>query len=438
MADIKGVQLGRLLEINIYNYNSNEVVTFSGFDMECEFYKTDDAVNEASIGKVAIYNMTDETFNKINIEGCELEVKFGYEGTEVKEQRLFLAFVTAVDRHINGSNVITVFQVSLNFKEYNFTPITVARKEKTIGSIITQVGELYEAVFKIDLGNIPKECQGKVTEYITDGLIPKFTFNGTLDEFLKRINNDFGLTNHTVSEGIKGTNNKVVKELIFTFRDNYVPIIINKVNKPYAKIKQQQELDILFQRDTSDVVTILNHDTGLIGTPQVEYKIQRVSEYWNFAETDQQTFESQVRQQNKNIREADANAKRAEREAKAKEKGKTLKPRKPKKAGMISVRRKYLKARALPNPAVRPLSIIEIQSKIKENSGLYRVRGVHFSVNNFKQEVYMEMTLESVDTEDKVVYVDPSVENDYEINGSLGYGFGSGSESDMETGGFEE
>ena len=216
----------------------------------------------------------------------------------------------------------------------------------------------------------------------------------------------------------------------------YVPIIINKVNKPYAKIKQQQELDILFQRDTSDVVTILNNDTGLIGTPQVEYKIQRVSEYWNFAETDQQTFESQVRQQNKNIREADANAKRAEREAKAKEKGKTLKPRKPKKAGMISVRRKYLKARALPNPAVRPLSIIEIQSKIKENSGLYRVRGVHFSVNNFKQEVYMEMTLESVDTEDKVVYVDPSVENDYEINGSLGYGFGSGSESDMDTGGF--
>lgn len=438
MADIKGVQLGRLLEINIYNYNSNEVVTFSGFDMECEFYKTDDAINEASIGKVAIYNMTDETFNKINIEGCELEVKFGYEGTEVKEQRLFLAFVTAVDRHINGSNVITVFQVSLNFKEYNFTPITVARKEKTIGSIITQVGELYEAVFKIDLGNIPKEYQGKVTEYITDGLIPKFTFNGTLDEFLKRINNDFGLTNHTVSEGIKGTNNKVVKELIFTFRDNYVPIIINKVNKPYAKIKQQQELDILFQRDTSDVVTILNHDTGLIGTPQVEYKIQRVSEYWNFAETDQQTFESQVRQQNKNIREADANAKRAEREAKAKEKGKTLKPRKPKKAGMISVRRKYLKARALPNPAVRPLSIIEIQSKIKENSGLYRVRGVHFSVNNFKQEVYMEMTLESVDTEDKVVYVDPTIENDYEINGSLGYGFGSGSESDIDTGGFEE
>lgn len=437
MADIKGVQLGRLLEINIYNYNSNEVVTFSGFDMECEFYKTDDAVNEASIGKVAIYNMTDETFNKINIEGCELEVKFGYEGTEVKEQRLFLAFVTAVDRHIDGSNVITVFQVSLNFKEYNFTPITVARKEKTIGSIITQVGELYEAVFKIDLGNIPKEYQDKVTEYITDGLIPKFTFNGTLDEFLKRINNDFGLTNHTVSEGIKGTNNRVVKELIFTFRDNYVPIIINKVNKPYAKIKQQQELDILFQRDTSDVVTILNHDTGLLGTPQVEYKIQRVSEYWNFAETDQQTFESQVRQQDRNIREAQASLKRAEREAKAKEKGKTLKPRKPRKAGTISVRRKYLKARALPNPAVRPLSIIEIQSKIKENSGLYRVRGVHFSVNNFKQDVYMEMTLESVDTEDKVVYVDPTTENDFEMNGSLGYDISVGSESDIETGGIE-
>lgn len=437
MADIKGFQIGRLLEVNIYNYNSNEVVTFSGFDIECEFYKTDDAVNEASIGKVAIYNMTDETFNKINITGCELEVKFGYEATEAKAQRLFLAFVTAVDRHIDGSNVITVFQVSLNFKEYNFTPITVSKKEKTVGSIITQVGEFYDAVFKIDLGNIPKDQRSKVTEYITTGLIPKFTFNGTLAEFLKRINNDFGLTNHNVSEDIKGSKNKLVKELIFTFRDNYVPIILNKVNKPFAKIREQQELDILFQRDTSDVVTILTQDTGLLGTPQVEYKIQRVSEYWNFAETDQQTFESQVRQQNRNIKEAQASLKRAEREAKAAEKGKTLKPRKPRKAGTISVRRKYLKARALPNPAVRPLSIIEIQSKIKENSGLYRVRGVHFSINNFNQEVYMEMTLESVDTEDKVVYVDPTAEGDFEMNGSLGYDISVGSESDIETGGIE-
>lgn len=434
MADIKGFQIGRILEVNVYNYNTNEVVTFSGFDIECEFYKTDDAVNEASIGKVAIYNMTDETFNKIDINGCELEVKFGYEATEIKEQRLFLAYVTTVDRYIDGSNVITVFQVSLNFKEYNFTPITTSRKEKTIGSIITQVGEFYEAVFKIDLGNIPKEYQSKVTDYITTGLIPKFTFNGTLDEFLRRINNDFGLTNHTVSEGIKGTNNRLVKELIFTFRDNYVPTIINKVNRPYSKIKQQQELDILFQRDTSDVVTILNHDTGLLGTPQVEYKIQRVSEYWNFANTDQQTFESQVRQQNKNIKDAEASIKRDQQEAKALEKGKTLKPRKPRKSGTISVRRKYLKARALPNPSVRPLSIIEIQSKIKENSGLYRVRGVHFSINNFKSEIYMEMTLESVDTEDKVVYVDPTSDSGFEMNGELGLGVSAGSDLDMNTG----
>lgn len=434
MADIKGFQIGRILEVNVYNYNTNEVVTFSGFDIECEFYKTDDAVSEASIGKVAIYNMTDETFNKIDINGCELEVKFGYEATEMKEQRLFLAYVTTVDRYIDGSNVITVFQVSLNFKEYNFTPITTSRKEKTIGSIITQVGEFYEAVFKIDLGNIPKEYQSKVADYITTGLIPKFTFNGTLDEFLRRINNDFGLTNHTVSEGIKGTKNKLVKELIFTFRDNYVPTIINKVNKPYSKIKQQQELDILFQRDTSDVVTVLNHDTGLIGTPQVEYKIQRVSEYWNFSNTDQQTFESQVRQQNKNIKDAQASIKRDQQEAKAAEKGKTLKPRKPRKAGTISVKRKYLKARALPNPSVRPLSIIEIQSKIKENSGLYRVRGVHFSINNFKSEIYMEMTLESVDTEDKVVYVDPTSEAGFEMNGELGVGVSAGSDFDMNIG----
>lgn len=437
MADIKGVQFGRLLEVNVFNFNTNEVVTFSGFDMECEFYKTDDAVNEASIGRVAIYNMTDETFNKIDITGCELEVKFGYEETNSKAQRLFIASVVSVDRHIDGSNIVTVFQVSLNFREYNFTPVSLSKREKTIASIITQVGEYYDAVFKIDLANIPKEHQSKVSDYLTLGLLPKFTFNGTLNEFLKRLNNDFGLTNHAVTEGTTGNNSKVVKELVFTFRDNYVPTIINKVNKPYAKIKEQQELDILFQRDTSDVVTILTHDTGLIGTPQVEYKIQRVSEYWQFTETDQQTFESQVRQQNKNIREANAAAKRAEREAKAKEKGKTLKPRKPRKAGTISVKRKYLKARALPNVAVRPLSIIEIQSKLKENSGLYRVRGVHFSINNFKSDVYMEMTLESVDTEDKVVYVDPTSDGDFNFNGSLGSEYTVGSESDLDTGGFD-
>lgn len=437
MADIKGVQFGRLFEVNIFNFDTNEVVTFSGFDMECEFYKTDDAVNEASIGKVAIYNMTDETFNRINITGCELEVKFGYEESDSKAQRLFLASVVSVDRHIDGTNIITVFQVSLNFREYNFTPVSISRREKTIGSIITQVGEVYDAVFKIDLGNVPKEHQSKVVDYVTLGLIPKFTFNGTLNEFLKRINNDFGLTNHTVSEGIKGTTSSLVKELIFTFRDNYVPIIVNKANKPYARIKEQQELDILFQKDTSDIVTILTPDTGLQGTPQVEYKIQRVSEYWNFAETDQQTFESQVRQQDKNIREANASAKRAEREAKAKEKGKTLKPRKPRKSGTISVRRKYLKARALPNVAVRPLSIIEIQSKLKENSGLYRVRGVHFNINNFKPDVYMEMTLESVDTEDKIVHTDSTNDEEFNFSGNLGSEYTVGSESDMNTGEFE-
>ena len=78
-------------------------------------------------------------------------------------------------------------------------------------------------MFKIDLANIPKEHQSKVSDYLRLGLLPKFTFNGTLNEFLKRLSNDFGLTNHSVTEGTAGNNSKVVKELVFTFRDNYVP-----------------------------------------------------------------------------------------------------------------------------------------------------------------------------------------------------------------------
>lgn len=398
----ENTQFGRQIEVRIKNFETNTLTTFnSGFDIECQFYKTIDEVTEASIGSVTVYNITDETFQKVNLKHCELEFLYGYVYAGGLK-RLFLADVVSVDRSTDSKgNIITVFQVSINFRQYNFLPLTISQRETSLGKIVFGLSDIYDVGIDFKLDNIPEEHRDAVAEYVMTARVPRVSYVGNFKKFFDELKRTFGVILHS-NEGVNGvaSNGKkaeVVQGLTFMFANNQVPAVINKATKPYQKISSPDLSKDLFQEDVQDdIVTIFNYETGLLESPKVEYKIQKVPEDWKFNKGEEQTFESQVRQQNQNIKAAEAASKRAEREKKAKEKGKVLKLQKPKKKGTISIKRKFLKAKTLINADVRPRSLVQIESIIAENNGVYRVHSVTFTANNTSSS-YMELQLESVD-----------------------------------------
>ena len=267
---------------------------------------------------------------------------------------------------------------------------------------------------------------------------PRVSYVGNFKKFFDELKRTFGIILHS-NEGVNGvaSNGKkaeVVQGLTFMFANNQVPAVINKATKPYQKISSPDLTKDLFQEDVQDdIVTIFNYETGLLESPKVEYKIQKVPEDWKFNRGEEQTFESQVRQQNQNIKAAEAASKRAEREKKAKEKGKVLKPQKPKKKGTISIKRKFLKAKTLINADVRPRSLVQIESIIAENNGVYRVHSVTFTANNTSSS-YMELQLESVDdTETQLTeQEEQELQESQSSNGELGNEAQVGSTGDYE------
>lgn len=433
MAVSGSVQFGRVLEVRVKNFKQNvEVIFKNDFDIDCEFYKTIDETKEASTGKVTIMNITDETFNKINLAGCELEFLFGY--STIGLERLFLAYVISVDRIVdNSGNVATVFTVSVNFKEYYFTPVSFSARNVSLLDVLDSLQTQSGLRFEFDLGNIPQEYKQVVYQYLDTAVTSSRTFAGNLKQIVTAICNAHGLT----CRGETSDGGQTFSTLTFSINDKYVSRYIDQATEPYTVVStknQRVEESFLKADDENKTVTIFNYETGLLQSPQTEYKLYRVPEDWALQDTDQQTFESQVRQKNQAVREADADAKRREREKKAKEKGKTLKPQKPRKKKSITIKRKFVKFRALVNPQVKPFSIIEIQSVLQENNGLFRARDIGYNISNYKPDCFMEVLAENVErNKDQVVDDSQLIQNDEigEFGGSLGSATSIGSEGDI-------
>ena len=166
MSLVDDLQFKRVIEVDIKNFKTNEKITIGNdFKIEFTFYKTIDEVNEASVGNVKIYGLTEETRKSLGGSGNELTLRCGYANSEVKT--LFIADVVRVSPEYSASESIVSIDVSANFMDYAFTKTAnFDEKEVTIYDRAVSLGLAEDSMVIWDLSNINKEDIGAVQEWL--------------------------------------------------------------------------------------------------------------------------------------------------------------------------------------------------------------------------------------------------------------------------------
>lgn len=441
------VQFGRIIEVIVTNFKLNRAVKLGNdFDIDFEFFKTCDEVREASKGTVTIKNLTKETIDIITQKNeCQMQLFCGYNNHTAI---LFVADIISSTVKSNGTNVDVTFVVSANFFQYNLARTVSFSADRGI-SIVKILDAIMDAIRerKQDVGDTSS------TSYVFD--IPHYWSDSDRKAFLDFLNNANIANNYSVNDDLEGiltnfctsfgftvtTSDKVPNTTgevyIFSFATNFENYYLNKSKEPYQKVKSAvgvKTSDIFNANNTRTAIT-LSYTTGMLNTPEVTYQIFSVPENWKLdANSEEQTYESQVAVANKNAKEQQRYKKYLKSSAKKTENGKAVKPFKKRKQGNIKIRKTFISLRALINPNVRPQSIINLVTEDEEMTGLFRVRSVKFVGSNYSNNFYMDILMDDTNGEhDKKVSDEEAAQierdreggfgSDEQIGGSIGEGY---------------
>lgn len=422
----QGAQFGRIVQVELRNYITKQKFFIdNNLRIDFAFFKTIDETTEASVGQVKIYGLTQETFNEMYSVAGELELRFGYSGTEV--QTLFIATITTMYPENTQEGVCAVINVSANYAEYMYTKIRVdAVKDQTIASVLFDLraqsqGTIDEVRF--DLDNVPQEHRSSVAAMVREAKI-NFSVTSNLGGALNEFSKKYGLSTFIDKER---------KILYAGFLTVNVPKYIVFSNTAYPKAnfipseKSQNNilmLEGLEQDQSDDNAFILNSSTGLLGYPKQEYKLISVPADWKPAASEEVTRKGQETIMTNAQKKKEADEKYAKKVAKATEKGTLdkLKPQKKTRQGNIQVKRKYLRVTALLNAAVKPQSQVNIQSNLDVYSGIYRVRTATYQGTNGNGNCSMELYCEDSLRRSDAVATEKDVRElgDMQVEGGVG------------------
>lgn len=422
------LQFGRVIDLDIYNYSTGQKVNIpNDFNISFDFFKTTDETEQASTGVVTIMNLTDETYKKISTKHkCQMVLRAGYQSNY---NTIFFADCVSIRKETQGNNVATIINVSANFFEYRTgEAISITQKSEysvfgLLESIMvaltarnyqadTSTGKTYthKKVYS-KIANVSKEDTLAIYTYLLKARIgSKFSYCGNLDNLLKQVSETYGL--RIMSSGEK---NNVLYTI--SIKDEWLGIYLDRIKSNYQEVSNDSgDLNIETNVNSSladDTLFFLNYQTGLLGTPHIDYKVFTVPENYKGLDSDETTLKSQITILNKN-------AKQAEKDKKAKEKGKPIKARK---LGTKRVKKTFLSAKALLNPNIRPQSAIQIDCEDEDISGIYRVRNITYKGDNQSGDFLVELYLEDTSDSMTVVATDSDIKNfgsDEQIFGGLG------------------
>lgn len=397
MSIVDDLQFGRVIEVDIKNFKTNQKISIGNeFKIEFTFYKTIDEVNEASVGNVKIYGLTEETRKSLGGSGGELTLRCGYLNSEVKT--LFIADIVKIAPEYGSSESIVNIDVSANFMDYAFSKTAnFGTKEISIFDRAVGLANDEKRYVEFNLSNINEQDIQSVTEWIqTAKSRVAFAYNQKqdLDNFCDTYGFTFSREVGVSNEETDDTD----KYLKFYVPANKAHIITQWSYGSYQKVKQEiSQKDItdeknfknIFVTDESEAIKqafVFSKETGMIGYPRLQEKIVEVPENWKVRSNEEATQESLNTVANK--KQAIA-AKQAKRKAEGK------KPLKVKpKNYTIKVNRKFVTVTAQINPDVKPQSHVKIISLIEEANGIYRVRSIRYTGNNRDGSFVMEMDCE--------------------------------------------
>lgn len=341
----------RYVVVRIKNLQTGVVTVIpNDFKIEFDYTKQLDEGKSASTGSVTIYGLSQETVKAFGQLYSTVELSCGYLG-EKNVKSLFVAQATEISYKKDGGNSITSISVSNAFatmnmgKKYSksFTP------DADFGSILSGI------MLATDAGEIPLPFEfpfdnDAQLKYITEYKFPYgYYLHGSLKEVLDELCYIVGLT-WRVKEG--------AYVVVFGFTESKAQEISNGSGQP-----------ISYQG--KNVSLVLNADSGLIGNPYIKSDV--VSENYGAGH------------------DSATSAVVLNRATKYKKDG-TVVTKAPKK---IRVRRFSVDCKALIDPTIEPNSLIRVESTNDAVSGLFRVRNVKFTGDNFGDSWYMDLELSS-------------------------------------------
>lgn len=393
------IQSGRLCKLEFTNLVTKKKFTIDQkLRISFEFFKSADENTNSSTGKITIFGLTQATAEKLggyvnNNFQTEVGLSVGYEGDKENFQTLFYAGVTSEIKYTKGQGTSeTTMNVSANFRSFRLGTVQSKQYVNTsIEELLKDIGEVFGGEFSLKLTPDQEQNSTEILKIFQQTTVLNWSFSGTLGDYLKKICDNFGLSYHTeVFEDGK-------RHYMFYISDQsyvgfYTPLIeaikANKKVQLTADNKtenyKKESMRVLYEDKDSKTAVVLGYETGLVEQPYLDSRNVKVP-------YDTKVSESLVVER-KAIK-AVVDKKTGEQK---KDKEGNLRWTKPPKK--ITVYRRFLAAKALINPDIKPFGMVRIDTGNPRTDGLYRVRNCKFTGDTHGQAWYVEMELE--DTSD--------------------------------------
>jgi len=410
-------QFGRLCRLEFTNLVTKKKFTIDqSLRITFEFFKSVDEGAASSTGTIVIHGLTQETAEKLgdrigNNFQTEVKCSVGYAGDIKNFQTLFYGAVTKNQYKRNKATSETVISVSANFRDFSLGEVVSAQMVNTdLGNILMSIKSLFGYNFTVNLSNLPKENQTQVAESLQTIKVLNWSFTGTMGDYLNKIRQHFGL--EYITEINPDTKEKVV---LFTIN----PIVLNyyiDIGKKYSEgkiytvnVNPQEKFDLktdikaLYVNGNEKTAIVLKEGTGLLERPYLDNRNVKIP------------YNSKINANEAVVEDKGVQVKRDKKTGEVKkDKAGNIKYTKPKPK---TINRRFLSAKAQINPAIKPQSMIKIETGAKNVDGLYRARNCKFRGDTHDGEWSVEMELE--DTADSREAVPekglPSESEDFEV-----------------------
>ena len=236
----QGYQFGRYVEVEIKNFTTKEkTIIPNDFEIDFEFYKTVDQVNNASVGIVKIYGLKEDTIRKINSDGGEITLNCGYSNSNI--ETLFVADILSVIPDIQSGTSVTEIRCSANVLAYSFGQhISLGAGLTTVYKVLTELTEKL-GMFPMIIASVSVPAN-MLQSYIE--LLKTWAFKidlfGTPQQVLEYVCSllNFQIVDNVFTDEITG---KKTKALCFEQNANGVANFLNLIQEGYPKYSEENK-----------------------------------------------------------------------------------------------------------------------------------------------------------------------------------------------------
>lgn len=410
MALSNDIQWGRYAECIFTNFDTkmqttlksceyvDQTILDDGLRISFQYTKQRDETSSQSNGKITIYGLTPETFNRLGDRmRCEVELIAGYiKSKSNSPQRLFKAVLMDKSYEMQGDISVSTFTVWGDF-QHKF--VTQKRKMREtlpnpffvdILDRITKAMGLDGFTVRLEYGNAAD--QDDAAHFLQKIQPSEFGYSmfGTPHDELKRLNRNYGLGYNVVNKHLvlnmseetfywMVRNGKWIRaaEESRNIKKESTDLVAEGKTTTQNNPKASSNMKIDIQKTHA---VYLSDDNGLVGTPVIKTEIANIGYNANLQDNEE---EWQKKDQKVLL----------DKEGKPRVDKKTGNVKLSKQAKTRKVARKNVVAKCLINSMIDYNSMVSIYTNSGITDGLYRVREIKIDGDTEGQNWYMELEL---------------------------------------------